>query len=347
VEYDDFGRETSVRYYSAMDMPADNREGFAAHYTTYTDSGLVAEESYENSFGEPVAIDGFSSRELVSEHVEDGTYVMRELNESAEEETEHTAKLQTYDHYDRPIVTRYFDFEDKPIEGPEGSAMVTREYTSRNKVSMIRYYDGEGNGAQVNGVDGLSKEYNSYDNLDLETWLDGNGQPAMNDDGYASIKYDYDLSNSNTVERYYQVYLDAEGNPVEAKNGAWGQTMLYYPATRVHKATFIDQNEEPVVTSEGYAVLEYEEDENGNRVWEGYYDEVGAQINCNAGYSSVEREYDGEGRLISERYLDRYNKLTNNVDGVAGWNGYYDAEGNLIVNSRYDQDRNQLPTDEQ
>jgi hypothetical protein len=92
-------------------------------------------------------------------------------------------------------------------------------------------------------------------------------------------------------------------------------------------------------------VLEYEEDVYGNRIWEGYYDEIHAQTNCTDGYSSVERAFDEEGRMISERYLDRYNKLTDNKDGIAGWNGYYDAEGKLVITSRYDKDRKQLPTD--
>ena len=84
-------------------------------------------------------------------------------------------------------------------------------------------------------------------------------------------------------------------------------------------------------------------DENGNIVWEGYYDEIHAQTNCADGYSNVERGYDSEGRLISERYQDRYNRLTNNKDGIAGWNGYYDVNGNLVVTNCYDQDRNPVP----
>ena len=131
-----------------------------------------------------------------------------------------------------------------------------------------------------------------------------------------------------------------------AKNGAWGKTDLYYPVTRVHEALFVDQNGQPVNTTEGYAILEYEEDENGNRVWEGYFDAIHAQVNCADGYSSVERTYDDEGRLVAERYLDRYNKLTNNKDGVAGWNGYYDGDGDLVITSRYDQNRNPIGADE-
>ena len=122
--------------------------------------------------------------------------------------------------------------------------------------------------------------------------------------------------------------------------GAWGVLTLYYPAGRVHEVTFLGENAEPTNAKDGYAILEYEEDENGNRVYEGYFDELHAQTNCAAGYSNVERGYDSEGRLISERYQDRYNKLTNNVDGVAAWNGYYDENGELVITNCYDQDRN-------
>ena len=94
-------------------------------------------------------------------------------------------------------------------------------------------------------------------------------------------------------------------------------------------------------------MLQYEEDSDGNRTWEGYFDKYGGQTNCDLGYFSKENTYDSAGRLVSERYLDRYNKLTNNAEGVAGWNGYYDAEGNLIITSRYDQERQALPVDNQ
>ena len=94
-------------------------------------------------------------------------------------------------------------------------------------------------------------------------------------------------------------------------------------------------------------MIQYEEDENGNRTLEGYFDKNGSQTNCKEGYFSRESTYDSAGRLIAERYLDRYNKLTNNAEGIAGWNGYYDAEGNLIITSQYDQERNALPVDNQ
>ena len=66
----------------------------------------------------------------------------------------------------------------------------------------------------MNGVYGIRKDYNAYGNLELESWLDADGTTKMNNDGYASIWYDYDLSDSINVEKYYQYYRDNNGNPV-------------------------------------------------------------------------------------------------------------------------------------
>ena len=231
--------------------------------------------------------------------------------------------------------------------GAEGCSRVIREYTSRGQISLERYYDAAGNAAAVKGAYGISKEYTPFGKLAKEVWLDMNGNPVMNADGYAGVEYDYDLSDSIRVEKYFLYYLDENGNRCAALNGAWGVSTLFYPITQVHEITFLDENGNPVTAADGYAIKEYEQDENGNITWEGYFDAIHAQINCQDGYASVERGYDSEGRLISERYLNRYNKLTNNKDGVAGWNGYYDMDGVLIITNRYDQNRNALPVDNQ
>jgi hypothetical protein len=264
---------------------------------------------------------------------------MRDTTSTVTEEGELAGSVKTYDHYDRVIEDKYFDINGDPAQGEEKCAAVQREYTSRNQVSLVRYFDGEGNGTKVNGVYGVKRVYNSYNNLESETSLDAEGNPATNDEGFATTVYDYDLSNSNRVEKYFMYYMDAQGVPTAAKNGAFGYTMLYYPVTRIRVITYIDQNGQPMTIDAGYAILEYENDEAGNCVWESYYDDSHIAVEGPDGYAGVERSYDSEGRLIGERYVDRFNKLTNNQNGVAGWNGYYDEQGNLVITSRYDQNR--------
>ena len=159
---------------------------------------------------------------------------------------------------------------------------------------------------------------------------------------FAIVVYDYDLSNSKKVEKYFNYYQDEKGNPVTNSDGAYGISTLYYPSTSIHEITFLGKNGEPINSNKGYAIYQYEEDEYGNYVWEGYFDSDNIATDCADGYSSVEREFDATGRVVSERYLDHFNKLINNSDGVAGWNGHYDENGELIIDNRYDQDRNPI-----
>ena len=58
---DDEGRLISEEYYDELDHPAPSREGFAAHYVTYAESGHVASESYKDVNGQPMNVGGFSN----------------------------------------------------------------------------------------------------------------------------------------------------------------------------------------------------------------------------------------------------------------------------------------------
>ena len=288
---------------------------------------------------------GYSRRELVSEDEARQIYVMKTMNETVDETEGWAYSLQTCDRYENPIEIRWYDAEDRPVDGPEGCHMVSMEYTSRKDVSLIQYFDEEEEPTAVEGVYGIRNDYSGDGNLERKTWLDQRDRPVDSGFGYAAVCYDYDLSSLDQMELYYEDYRDEEGAPTQANNGAWGRKTLYYPVTRVYDITYTDQAGNPILTTDGYAVYEYKVDENGNVTLERYLDELGAAINCSAGYSSIEYGYDEDGRMISERCLDRYNKLVNNEYGVAGWNGYYDEFGNLVISNMYDQDRKSVDPD--
>ena len=228
------------------------------------------------------------------------------------------------------------------------------EYTTHGSIAKISYFDREGNAAAIDGVYGKRSKYNAYGDIELETWLDADGRPTTCRDGYAKILYEYEYDQGDVIydfvsniqsrteesEKHCEYYQDVFGRPAASENGSWGKSIVYYPVSFFHEETFIDWNGEPVDTSDGYAIYDYETDEKENIIWEGYFDKYHAATNCLKGYSSIERGFDEEGRVISERYLDRYDKLVNNPDGVAMWSGYYDDNGDLILQIFCDQDRN-------
>ena len=256
MEYDELGQLTHEAYYDEDHQLLNQKEGYAEHWITYSESGQIQEEYFRNQDGAPAVIaEGYSCRILVSESP-DGSYTMHVITETMTGVGECAVTLRTYDRYDRPIEDRYFDLYGTPAIGPESCSVVVRQYTSRGKISLIRYYNEAGVSTAVDGVYGIENTYNNYDNLETQTYLDADGQPTLNGSGYATIVYDYDLSQSDNVEKYFQYYQDAEGNPVEASNGAWGTSMLYYPVTRVRRVTYIGSTGEPVITTEGYAIME-------------------------------------------------------------------------------------------
>ena len=343
MDYDDAGRILSEEYYDEMDKPTLCRDGYYAHYAEYTETGRLKEETYLDNENKPVAYNGYSKRELVEEDEENNTYTLRVMNETLDDES-YIESRQTFDRYDRMIRISYFNKAGNPVIGAEGASTVEKEYTGRGQIALEKYFDAANSATTVNGAYGVATTYTPFGRIDKQTWLDADGNPAANADGYASRSYEYDLTNAANVEKYIQKYYDPDDEPCADVLGAYGVSILFYPNTRVHEVTYLDDEGKPINTSKGYAQLQYEEDENGNRTWEGYFDKYGGQANCDAGYSSKECDYDSAGRLIGERYQDRYNKLTNNAEGVAGWNGYYDAEGNLIITSKYNQDKEALPT---
>ena len=86
-DYDDIGRLISEEYYDDNDNLVLNRDGFAVHEISYTESGLIQEEFYLGEDETPIAIaEGYSKRMMISEDPLNGTYTMSVLDETAAED---------------------------------------------------------------------------------------------------------------------------------------------------------------------------------------------------------------------------------------------------------------------
>lgn len=73
------------------------------------------------------------------------------------------------------------------------------------------------------GEYGQTREYDGQGRLCKITYLDSDGNPALNDGGYAVLVRSYDEAGRIYEFRYY----DADGNPARTPRGAYGQRFLY------------------------------------------------------------------------------------------------------------------------
>ena len=82
----------------------------------------------------------------------------------------------------------------------------------------------------------------------------------------------------------------------------------------------------------GYARVEYEYDENGNKTAEKYFGPTGMPVRPKARRSAAVKtwEYDDEGRLVSERYYDAEGNLFANTSNYAGIDNWYSEDGTVI-----------------
>lgn len=339
IERDDEGRLTSLEYYDDSGELVNGSEGYASYHVSYAPGGRVSEEYYQDQDGKPVAIkEGYSRRTLVSEDALEGTYEMRVTDESGSDKQDYEYALIKYDNQDRAIEHRYFTENDQPAKGPDGCFMTISSYSTNGDMVRVFYFDSNEEQTAVKGVYGIQREYTANGRLDRETWLGKKGKPAINQDGYAVLQYDYELNESESIEKEYRYYQDAYGNPVEASDGSYGISIIRYLNTNVCETRYLGADGEAVNASLGFSLYKTEQDDNGNIIRESYFDASGARTEGPEGYATVERDYDAENRVISERYLDHYNKLTNNADGIAGWKGSYGTDGELVIDSQYDKD---------
>lgn len=186
---------------------------------------------------------------------------------------------------------------------------------------------------KIENVPRVRKKYNAIHQLILITYLDSNGNPSENEEGFASICYEYD----NEGNQKKEAYLDAQGNRVKLKQG-YSAILRSYTlfSRRVSRLTYLDQNDE--LTSEpGYATVEKEYDSRKNLIKETYYDEDNhIMLRTNGGYAAKEYYYDKDNQLIGEVYygIDRQKCL--NMSGYAEYKRSYNDNGRIITEEYYD-----------
>lgn len=202
------------------------------------------------------------------------------------------------------VDEKYFDKSDKPIADSSQVAKIKYEH-SNGLISKISYYD-----------------------------LDGKLKLSKN--GYAMIKYAYDLNGFKVQEEYYD-------SDEKLKNDKSGIAKITYEYDRSGNRILEKYYSESDKLADKKIAIRKFIFENGRKVEESYHDSSENFKNDASGTAKIIYEYDRAGNKTSEKYYSKEKELKKT--GIAIKKYEYDSSGNKLSEGYYSYKENELYED--
>lgn len=169
--------------------------------------------------------------------------------------------------------------------------------TKRESTETDRFFDAEGNPSRHRlGYYEIQREYNERGECWKTTYLDADHIPVICGSGYAMVVRTFDDNGRLCVEHY----LDTQGNPIKTDAYGYGNRKEYDEQGRNTTLIYLDRCDQPMITSQGFAILHrffYEWGDATGRVSDEFYcDSDDKPVMRQRGQYGVHKEYDDLGR---------------------------------------------------
>ena len=235
-----------------------------------TENGRLVKAVWQDDTGNPVTgPDGYAEirykygRNIVAEQYYD------ESGAPVPARGGYFRKVTTRDGKNRITEIAYQNEKGEPMLNSDGYARVTMTYTSFGGMTYLRYFGTEKKKVTVPslGYAAIETEY-SGKSIVSRTWVDADGRPVNNAQGFAAMKQKLNKS-YQPVRTWYE---HADGTPAMGPDG-WSR-------------------------------CERERDKKGREISVKYYDAAGKITDRGAGYAWEETQYDGNDRVVTRYGLD-------------------------------------------
>lgn len=229
-----------------------------------------------------------------------------------------------YDANGYVIRQSFFDTEGNPIQSADVCAV--QEFVRDEKGNILEFWCYNENGELVlnsNGVAGRINEIDSLGNIIKEVYYDTNKIPCPDSDGSYGMLAEYNDKNLITQ----MTYLGATLEPAINNNNCCIIKIDYNTNGKRTRVSYYDADGETLMNGGAlYAVNEMIYDEKGNLIEDIYLGENEQPVMTINGYHKIVYTYDNYN-VSTERYYDANNKLVK-VDDVVGHDYKYDDKGN-------------------
>jgi YD repeat-containing protein len=370
--YDERGNEIETSYFDPAGKPTRHRYGNAIIRRQFNDRNALIEKAYFDAAGDPTWLnDGYGlerfkvniagQQEEHSFHDPQGRVVASEQGEvmvrstydergneierahfgvfeqpAARRGESHVIERRRYDPSGHVIERSYLDASRKPVNGPEGAAMLRFEVDERGLVTAESCHGPGGEAvACQSGASITRTKHNAWGLTTEIAHFDAAARPVATRDGVIVERRDYDPRGRKIQESYF----DGQGRRMRVQ-GCSIRLFLRDERGRTTGVDLLDENGQPVApASLGYTSRRLTIDERGHVRKEELFDEHGAPAQPSAGET---REYDDRGLVTqllpivppgrSIRWLGW--KADYDDRGNENWRTFLAADGTLTRSAR-------------
>lgn len=304
-EYDDSGNVVRLSFEDDQEMPCISSYGVASAVMEYDENQNMTSMEYYNELDNPMEKEGiFRTENSYNQRGETTEVRYYNINK----------RLLNFERYEydirgRVVSISYFNSQGKPYI--KGSKAV-KYYRKYDENDIVEAYYCDSKGAICRGPEGYAKVRYKYDLMGntVETiFYDSLDSLQMNDiEGYAKVVKTYNERNLLTSESYY----DDNGNPCKVNEGQWARVVLMYNdlGLEIERAFYDEKDSLVFVKDFGWAKVKYEYDERANLVSEEFFDQTNSLCLGDGGYAKVVCNYDDDNFPIEVIFYDANNNLT-------------------------------------
>ena len=235
---------------------------------------------------------------------------------------------QDYDSWGNLIEQSFWDEKDRPAV--DLMDIHRTEYTYKSGCPIkVAYYgiDGELKAIQQ-GYAIVRMKYDHKGNQIEWACFNAQDQPCLDLSFGNHLNHrTFDDKGRVKDERYFGI----DGQPIENKNGRYGETNEYDEYGNKSKVVFLGPDGKPRENKDGYAIVRMKYDHKGNRIeWACFNAQDQPCLDLSFGNHLNHRTFDDKGRVKDERYFGIDGQPRENKDGYAIVRMKYDHKGNQI-----------------
>jgi len=189
-------------------------------------------------------------------------------------------------------VITYLDTQHEPVVINAGYDSIHRSFYDTGVADTDIYFIGDTQVERTEEYWQYKRIYNFEGKISEIRYLDKDGMPVLNKNGFAVLKREFNSRGKVSEERYF----DTEGRPAASTLGEYGFFREYDDQGRIIRTTYIGADGEVANTNLGYAILSvsYEDGETIR-----YFDAEGKPVTIGRGQYGIHR-VNGKSIYIDE-----------------------------------------------